>query len=331
RMRSVIVKNRVMPNPKSEDIMAMVDELSGEKIDVVVGIGGGSALDSAKATAMLLSNGGDLDEYLGAQAVRKIEKKNVKLILIPTTAGTGAEVTKFGVYTARSHRKYTLNNPLLQSDVAVLVSSFTHTMPPALTAATAFDALSHALETLWNKNGNPVTDRIAVESAVAILQCMEKAYDSSVSGKTDGRREMLEGACRAGIAFNLTGTAAVHALSFILSEEWNIPHGTACAFTTEDILEYNLKDAATKKKLAVVACRLFGEASEDAAVSRLTAEIMRLKKKMAMPCRFADLKVSVSADQIPVLFERAFDDPKMDNNIVPAQKIEIYEMLQKKI
>ena len=331
-LRKLMVLDKVYPNPKTEDIMEMADSLKDSAPSVIVGIGGGSALDSAKAIALILSNGGDLDDYLGPDATRKPEKKDVKLILIPTTAGTGAELTKFGVYTARSGRKYTLNNPLLQADVAVLVTEFTYTLPPALTAATGFDALSHALETLWNKNATPLSDMAAIDASVHILRWLETAYKSAESGGKAGRREMLMGAAKAGISFNLTGTAAVHALSFILSEEWHVPHGMACAFTLEDILLKNAKDPGTKSKLARIASELFDSTdSEEKLVQRLYDRIAELKKMMKMPSKFRDLDVLVTRQEIPVLFERSFGDPKMNNNIFSIEAEEMYEMLGDKI
>lgn len=329
--RDFTILDRVFPNPKSEDIMQMVSDLKGKEPDVIIGIGGGSALDAAKAVAMVLSNGGDLDDYLGPEATRKVEKKKIKLILVPTTSGTGAEVTKFGVYSARSGRKYTLNNPLLQADIALVVSKFTESLPPALTAATGFDALSHALETLWNKNATETSDSAAIDAAVYILKWLETSYDSAVSGGLAGRQEMMLGALKAGISFNLTGTAAVHALSFILSEEWHIPHGASCAFTLEDIMVLNAVDESTKQKLINISKRLFDNVTDENAVEKLVDRIVFLKKKMNMPIKFSDLHITVTADEIPALFERSFTDPKMGNNIPKIPEEQMYSMLKGKI
>jgi len=208
-IRPFELQNRVFPDPKVDDVMAMADALKGKPVNVIIGIGGGSAMDAAKGVAVILSNGGDLNDYLGAEATRKIEKWEVKSILIPTTTGTGSEVTKVGVYTSRSGRKYTLGHPLMQADVAVLVTEYVQGLPPDISASTAFDALSHALETLWNRNATPLSDKVAVESAVHLLKWMELSYESSLTGAMEGRAEMLEGACMAGVAFNMTGTAAV--------------------------------------------------------------------------------------------------------------------------
>jgi len=330
-IRPFEAQNRVFPDPRVDDIMAMVDALKGKSVNVIIGIGGGSAMDAAKGVAAVLSNGGDLNDYLGAEATRKIEKWDIKLILIPTTAGTGSEVTKVGVYTSRSGRKYTLGHLLMQADIAVLVTEYVLGLPPALTASTAFDALSHALETLWNRNATPLSDKVAVESAVHLLRWMEPAYESSLTGTTDGRAEMLEGACMAGIAFNMTGTAAVHALSYIFSEEWHVPHGMACAFTLEDIFRLNIGNEKVRERLARVAEALFGKGDEKELITSLLDRIIALKKKFALPFTFEDLHIKFDASQIEELFSKTLDDPKMKNNTVPITREFVFELIKGKM
>ena len=327
KIRSFELLNGVFPDPKVDDVMAMVNVLKDKRINVVTGIGGGSSMDAAKAVAAVLSNGGDLNDYLGAEASRKIEKRDVKLILVPTTAGTGSEVTKVGVYTSRSGRKYTLANPLMQADIAVLATEYVLGLPPAITASTAFDALSHALETIWNKNATPISDKAAIESAIHILKWMETAYDSSLTGKSDGRAEILEGACMAGTAFTMTGTAAIHAISFILSEEWHVPHGVACAFTMEDVFRLNVADEKTRQRLQKIAKALFGKDDVETLLDRIIA----LKKKFGLPFKFRDLNIELNENRISELFDKSLDDPKMKNNIVPVDKNIVFRLIKGKI
>lgn len=329
--KDIITLNKVFPDPKADDIMEMVDSIKDKGVNVIIGIGGGSSLDSAKAVSVVLSNGGDLDDYLGAAPARKIEKRNIKLILIPTTAGTGSEVTKFGVYTARSGRKYTLNNPFLQPDIALLIASYTYTLPPHITAATAFDALSHGMETLWNVNATPVSDLVATEAIIKVMNCMETAYKSSLTGSAEGRLEMLEAACASGIAFNLTGTAAVHALSFILSEEWHVPHGIACAFTLEDALEINLCNDDTRQKFVNIAKQIFGDGNEDELLQKFTDRVLELKKMLKLPFTFKDLNIDMKEDRIGELFNKSLDDPKMKNNIIPFDELLVFKVVAAKI
>ncbi len=334
----VIELTRVQPNPRSSDIDAMLNEARLTEYDAVIGIGGGSVLDSAKALAMLASNGGTLNDYLGPAPERKIEKKGLPLILIPTTAGTGSEVTKVGVYTSDSGRKYTLGSPLLLAQVAVLCGALTSSMPPALTAAVGFDALDHAFESIWNKNATPITRSVAIEAAVDVLRILDDAYDASLRlqaplvGDIDIRQKMLLASCKAGVAFNMTGTAAGHALSFILSEEWHVPHGAACAFTLVDIYRHALRDPASAQALATIAKVFFPQVADPMQRCELLLDkIIAMKKRMHMSETFADLGISIAKEDIPRYFERAFSDPKMLNQVPIATNTAIYPMLEKKI
>lgn len=326
RGRDSLTLERIVPNPQTSDIMEMAAQARAFKPDLVIGIGGGSALDSAKAVRAMAIHEGDLDEYLGPQAARKLEKAGPKLLLIPTTTGTGAEVTKFGVYTARSGRKYSLAAPLLQADAALLAASLVADIPPALLAATAYDAVTHAMEPLWNKNGTALTDLFASDALVSLLKLFRPAYDARKAGRADEEARRLvadlhAAACAAGAAFNQTGTAAIHALSFILSEEWHVPHGAACAFFAEDVFDHNAKDPAVRAKLAAVAKRVYGSGlSDEAALKLLRDDLIGLKKHTGLPSVFSDLKADAAAltdARIAELFDKVQDDFKQKNNLPP--------------
>lgn len=312
--------DRVVPNPESKDIMTMAAEGRQRQPVAVVGIGGGSTLDSAKAVAMLIENEGDLDEYLGPDAPRKPQGRSIPLILIPTTTGTGSEVTRFGVYTARSGRKYTLNSPILQAETAILAPDLVAELPPALVAATGYDALTHALETLWNKNSTPLSDRLAREAAAAVLRSLEPAwYASQGQGPASALAELQQAATLAGIAFNKTGTAAIHALSFILSEEWHLSHGAACAFFTQNVFDINMQEPTVRSK--------FQELARKADLNNLESlrqKLVELKRLMGLPDRFTDIPgftlPTTMAEQEELLsrFDRTQHDFKLKNNPIPC-------------
>jgi len=335
-----LILDRIVPNPLTDDIMSMVNPARDFRPDLVIGFGGGSALDSAKAVRVMMAHDGDLDEYLGPAATRKLEKQGPKLILIPTTTGTGSEVTKFGVYTARSGRKYSLNSPLLQADAALLVSSLVADIPPSLLAATAYDAITHALETLWNRNATPVSDLTASYALRELLTWFPRAWDARQAGKSTGVKELLAAACAAGASFNQTGTAAIHALSFIMSEEWHLPHGPACAFFTEDVFDFNCTDGSTRTKLASVYRSLERETpvvsaslTDQEAVLRLRQELVGLKLRTGLPSRFADLPNAaqpLSEEKIAELFDKVQDDFKMKNNIVPMDAEAVRRIVRSK-
>ncbi len=328
----------VSPNPLSADIDRMLAAHPLAGCDAVIGIGGGSVLDSAKALAMLAKNGGSLDEYLGPAATRKIEAKGLPLILVPTTAGTGSEVTKVGVFTSATGRKFTLGSPLLLADAAVLCGALTHSMPPSLTAATGFDALDHALESIWNKNATAITRKAASEAAVEVLENLDAAYDAStrtekpLPGDAEARQNMLEASCKAGVAFSITGTAAGHALSFILSEEWHVPHGAACAFTLEEIYGFALGDDAVAAEIAKIAAHFFpGTTGTKELCALLLGKIRAMKARMKLGKTFAELKVAITKEDIPRFFDRSFTDPKMLNQLPVATPALLYPLLEAKI
>jgi alcohol dehydrogenase class IV len=330
------VFDKVQPNPRVVDIMNMMSNL--KMPDCIIGIGGGSTLDSAKAVAMLCANGGNLDDYLGNNAKKKIEKVSLPLILLPTTGGTGSEVTKVGVYTATNGRKFTLGSLLMQARLAILNASFLLYAPPALCASTGLDALDHALETLWNKNRNKETVAAAQEAAIEVLMVLEKVYDSALRIKDTKktteqdlnlRRMMLVASCKAGIVFSKTGTAAGHSLSFVLSENWHVPHGTACAFTLQGVFALAITDKEVKKTIVPIAEHFFpGIKDNDYLIDALRHKIQILMKKMLQPENFEALGVDFKKEDIDKEFSRSFDDPKMWNQVPKATKENIYPILE---
>ena len=334
-----VIFDNVKPNPRTEDIMQMYNNPLFFKCDVVIGIGGGSVLDSAKALAMLKTNGGNLDDYLGNNPKNHIEKKCAPLILFPTTAGTGSEVTKVGVFTSPDGRKYTLGSPLMHAYRAVLVQDFVVKAPPALVASTGLDALDHALESIWNKNAKEDTLRLSVSAAIEVLSNLKNMYDTSVAisnGKEvadsdyEASKRMLHASCLAGMAFNLTGTAAGHALSFVLSETWHVPHGTACAFTLNGVYDLACTVDSTMESLAQISRHFHKELnSTKELVKALSDDIKKLSIYMKQPQGFKDLGISISKDEIDQNFSRSFDDPKMWNQLPVATKENIYPILEK--
>jgi alcohol dehydrogenase class IV len=347
RKRPLIVLDQVVPDPKTADIDAMAERGCAEKPAAIIGVGGGSTLDSAKAVALLCANGGSLEDYLGPTAARSVEIKGPPLVLIPTTAGTGSEVTRFGVYTARSGRKFTLASPLLRADAAILCDELVADLPAPLVAVAGYDALTHALETLWNKNATPLSDALAEDAAAAVIGSLRSAWDEASAGNTSGestpspaRARLLRAANAAGIAFDKTGTAAIHALSFILSEEWHLPHGASCAFFSEAVYALNVENPAVCTKLARLARRI-GAAEETAAdadaAAALGRELGSLCVALGLASRFDELSAfaegSDGKDREAVIdrFAPALGDPKMKNNPVPVDAALLRELIRAKL
>lgn len=322
--------DKVQPNPRSVDIMDMYNDPRFAHCNVVVGIGGGSTLDSAKALAMLASNGGKLEEYLGNQSSKKIVERSKPLVLIPTTAGTGSEVTKVGVYTDRTGRKYTLGSPLMMAHTAVLAASLLDSVPPSLCAATGLDALDHALESIWNKNSTDLTRMVARSAAIEILEVLPNLHKAIKEQSTQKRNLtdlMLKASTKAGIAFNLTGTAAGHAISFILSEEWHVSHGLACAFTLLEIFDWAAGDEQNRAELAIIGGHFHPQCNQEEAVKALRSDIENLMHDLGIPTRFEDIKVTLTDLQV---FDRCLDDPKLHNQRPPLSKEDLYRIIEAK-
>lgn len=327
---NITILDKVQPNPRTSDIKDMAEKIKFTSI--IVGIGGGSVMDSAKALAMLMSNGGELEDYLSNNPKRKIEKKSLPLVLIPTTAGTGSEMTKVGVYTSDSGRKYTLGSPLMHATKAILNTEYILNMPPALIASTGADALDHALETIWNKNASDETRALAIEVSIDIISNLLNMYNGALNKNQNIEycRNMLLASAMAGATFSTTGTAAGHAISFILSEDFHIPHGSACAFTLLDIYKMSNKLDSVKKPLVEIAKAFFEDTDEDVLISKLYDKLDNMFKKMNLPTNFKELGVTISEDEIDSHFARSFDDPKMWNQIPKATKENIYPFLVEK-
>ncbi|MDI9454448.1 MAG: iron-containing alcohol dehydrogenase [Spirochaetota bacterium] len=318
---------KVQPNPTTTDIMEMFGDPTFKDIDVIIGIGGGSTLDSAKALAMLATNRGEIEEYLGNKPKRTIIQASLPLILIPTTAGTGSEVTRVGVYTDSTGRKHTLGSPLMMARAAVLVASLLDSVPPSLCAATGLDALDHALESIWNKNATPQTRIIAQRAAIEILETLPRLYRAVQQNNWDKRElitKMLLASTKAGIAFNLTGTAAGHAISFVLSEEWNVPHGMACAFSLLELFDWAIADPTIHSELAVIGKHFHPESDAETAVSALRNDLHALLTEFEIPVDFPALGVVLDD---PAVFDRAMDDPKLHNQLPPLSKEDLHALI----
>ncbi|HPZ15310.1 MAG TPA: iron-containing alcohol dehydrogenase [Sphaerochaeta sp.] len=328
---NIHIFDRVQPNPQSADIMRMYRDPRFAACDLLIGIGGGSVLDSAKALAMLASNGGELDSYLGNAPTLKVEKASMPLVLIPTTAGTGSEVTRVGVYTDGSGRKHTLGSPLMYARLAILDASMLDSVPPALCAATGLDALDHALESIWSKNSTPITRMIARKAAIEVLETLPKLHEAIVTKKKDRRalqERMLIASTKAAIAFNLTGTAAGHAISFILSEEWHVPHGLGCAFTLLEIFDWAQGDTAVRSELAKIAASLDTNlVDEESQVAALRRAIVTLMDTLSIPRTFADLGVNLGDVGV---FARSMEDPKLHNQLPPLGKEQLFAIIEGK-
>ncbi|HCL56824.1 MAG TPA: alcohol dehydrogenase [Spirochaetia bacterium] len=229
----------IMPNPDFDHLRKNWIKVYAfsQSFELILAVGGGSVLDSAKVFSV--SNSEKKFHFVENLIKGKRAKEDYRLIpmiLIPTTAGTGSEVTPWAtVWDNREMKKYSLHLPDLWAEACFLDPELTFNLPLPVTLSTGLDALSHALESLWNKNRNPVSTLYAVTASQKILDTLPKLIENPLSLPL--REKMLDASLKAGLAFSNTQTALAHAVSYDLTIRFGIPHGTACSFTLPDIID----------------------------------------------------------------------------------------------
>jgi len=204
--------------------------------DCVIGVGGGSAMDVAKAIGILLTNGGKAEDYLG---LGKIKKAGVPKIMVPTTAGTGAEVTFTAVFiNEKTGSKGGMNGDPLYPEAALLDPELTLSLPPSVTAATGIDAFTHALEAYVSTQAHAISDMYALEAIGLISDNLPKAY--AHGDNMEARSNMLLASLLAGKALATAGVGLVHAMAYPLGGMYHTPHGLANAVLLPYVVDYNI-------------------------------------------------------------------------------------------
>ncbi|MEL7566299.1 MAG: iron-containing alcohol dehydrogenase [Dehalobacterium sp.] len=237
----------VVPNPEVDNIDRAIEVAVKHRADCIIGIGGGSVLDASKMLAMAALNGGSSKEYLLGK--RKIGEKRLPLILCPTTAGTGSEVTNVAVIGDHStNTKLSLCSSAFYADISLIDPLLMETAPSKIIAAAGIDVLMHAVECYWNKNSTPVSDALAMYAIKLVVENLEKSY----AKEEEANEQMAIASYIAGLAFNQTRTTAAHACGMLLTFYYGIDHGPACALTLVPLMKYNYEDPSAKEKLDVL-------------------------------------------------------------------------------
>ena len=245
---SVTVFDGVGPDPSRAMVEAAL--ATAREIDAtgIVGFGGGSPLDVAKTVALLAGSDEAMDDVWG---VGQAKGPRLPLVLVPTTAGTGSEVTPVAIITVGETEKRGVSTPLLQPDVAILDPVLTFGLPASVTAATGIDAMVHAIEAYSSKNANnnPISRALAREA----LQLLSRNIEAATAGEQQARAPMLLGSMLAGQAFANSPVAAVHALAYPLGGRFKVPHGLSNAVLLPHVLAFNIQEPS--------ACRAYQELS----------------------------------------------------------------------
>jgi alcohol dehydrogenase class IV len=226
--------------PEIKTIQDGVALAVGEKCDLVIGFGGGSVIDTAKAVAAMLANGGDIFEHLEiiGRALPLI-KPSLPVIAIPTTAGTGCEVTRNAVLASPEHRvKVSLRSPFMLPRVAIIDPELTHDLPPALTASTGLDALTQLIEPFVCTRANPMTDALCGEGMLRATRSLRSAFDDGHNAAA--REDMSLASLFGGLALANAGLGAVHGFAGPIGGMFPAPHGAVCAALLPHVMETNL-------------------------------------------------------------------------------------------
>ena len=270
----------VTPDPALQNVNDGLKQYRDDACNLIISIGGGSAIDCGKGIAIELTNDGELADFMG---VDKIPNPGAPLIAIPTTAGTGSECTKATVITDTNHNvKMMLSSPCLVPQVALIDPLLSLTTPPHLTSAVGVDALTHAIEAYISKRAQPITDALALRAIRMISDSLRQAWADGENVKA--RTEMMIAASIAGMAFSNSSVALVHGMSRPIGAYFHVHHGLSNAVLLLDVMEYSVVGAPDR--FADIA-RAMGESIEalspmrqaDAAI----AGVERLINDVEMP------------------------------------------------
>ncbi|MEM2823312.1 MAG: iron-containing alcohol dehydrogenase [Thermofilaceae archaeon] len=239
----VVVFPEVEPNPSLRTVERGARLAASKGVDVVVGFGGGSPLDAAKAIAAVLALGGAPSDHLYPKAVEKA----LPVVALPTTTGTGSEVTQYSVLVdPDARKKVVMQGPALVPRVAILDADVTDYMPGRLVASTGFDALSHALEAFISRRASPLSNLFALEAARIILSNLP----SAVKGSREARELMLYASMLAGVAINQAGSTLAHGLGYYLTVHHDLHHGVANALLLPHVLAFYAERVGKVDELA---------------------------------------------------------------------------------
>ncbi|MBL7714978.1 MAG: phosphonoacetaldehyde reductase [Bdellovibrionales bacterium] len=264
--------SEIAPNPTIAAVQKAANAMKSNPPEILLAIGGGSTLDTAKGVAALLcpeliQQSDWLSLHLRNGVPLPKEFQPLPIIAIPTTAGTGSEVTPFGtIWDEKTGAKYSIHHPKLFSEAAILIPELTATQPHDLSLFTGLDAFSHALETLWNRNRNPESVKLASGAVQKLLKHLPRVLKEPRN--LESRREVQEASVWAGQAIAQNRTALAHSMSYPITSELDVPHGLACSFSLGEVLRVNAQAELDQMKDVFFALSV---KSADEGVSRVYA------------------------------------------------------------
>ena len=314
----VEIFDAVEPDPSIQVATKAAEMAKNAKANVLI------AIDTAKSAALLVTNGGYLKDYAG---VNKVVKPILPLIAVPTTAGTGSEVTIFAVMSdPEKQEKFTISSALIAPAVAVLDPLLTLKLPPSVTAFTGMDALTHAIEAFTSSIAQPATDALALSAIKLVLKHLPVAVGRGDNIKA--RDGMLQASLLAGIAFNNAFLGLAHAIASPLGGHFHVPHGLANAVMLPYVMEYNLPTAV--RRYAEIGRALGLQAVGDtprAVAEKTVAAITQLARDINIPEKLSN--IGAKEELLPLVARDALKSIQLKFNVRNASEKEILALLQK--
>jgi alcohol dehydrogenase class IV len=313
----------VPANSSVQVVTAGTEAVRAAEADVIIAVGGGSPLDTAKGVSLLATFGGAVPDYEGYNV---IPGRLMPLIAVPTTAGTGSEVTSVAVILDEDDgRKISLVSRYLYPDIAVLDPEMTLTLPPRLTAATGMDALSHAIETFVSTENNPFSDSLALAAIDMIATHLRDAVQ--VGGDLEARGKMLLASAMAGVAFSNSLLGVVHAIAHAIGGKYHIHHGTLNALILPYAMEFNSVVAPERYVRIAWAMGVHaGGRSDKEVIADGVNAVRTLAADCGLPLRLRDVEVPEEA--LPELAALSIVEPAIFNNPRIATEEELLELLR---
>lgn len=298
----------VVPEPPFETLEKLLKPVNIFNPTTIVGIGGGSTMDLAKLVSVLFTGSQNAADIIG---INNVTARIVKLITASTTSGTGSEVTPIAVLTdAQQKLKKGVVSPWLVPDVAIVDPELMLSMPPAVTASTGMDAMTHCIEAFTNCHSHPIIDNLALEGIRLISRNIQTAV--SAGDSIEARTAMALGSLYGGFCLGPVNTAAVHALAYPLGGEFKIPHGVANSVLLPFVMKFNL--TACTEKYAIVA-RVLGIDSDDpfdVLAEKAIQRIRTISNKCGIPQGLREL--NIPADAIPSMAKAAMEVKRLLSN-----------------
>ena len=307
------------PEPEVGQVEAIFAAAKKQSCELVIGIGGGSAMDVAKIVAVLLNNDVSLRDLLNKAP---IAKRGLPTLMVPTTAGTGSEATPNSiVLVPEDELKVGIVSPKLMPDCVILDPKMTIGLPPAITASTGMDALTHAIECYMSKKGNPFSELFALKAITLISRSIRRAFTTGTD--LDARHDMLLGAMYGGMCIATSSTTAVHALAYPLGGKYRIAHGISNAILLPYVMRFNAVGNEGKFREVAVAMGLDVSSLNDAqAATAMIDSLFALNRDLEIP---SDLKRwNITGADLETLVDGAAKVTRLlDNNPRPMSKDDI--------